>query len=116
MPFSVDRTPLDSGVMVLTLSGTMTMGAQLRELELAVEALTKGENKKIVVDMSGISYIDSSAIGAIVGCHSLAKTSGGQLRLASVSDRVVKILKIAGVDAVLHRDATREVAVATITT
>jgi anti-sigma B factor antagonist len=112
MPFETNRTPLDSGVLALTLTGTMTMGTQLQKFEWMVEELTKNQQTRIVVDMSGITYIDSSAIGALVACHSLVKQSGGQFRLAGLNARVAKIFKMGGVDSVLLIDPTRDAAVA----
>ena len=102
MPFDVISSALESGVQVLTLSGTMTMGPQLQKFELMVENMTKEQENRIVVDMSKISYLDSSAIGVLVACHGLTKNSGGQLRLAAIASRVGMIFKMAGVDGVLE--------------
>ena len=111
-PFEIDRKALDSGVVVLALTGTMTMGTQLQKFEETVTELTKEDRNRIVVDMSGISYLDSSALGVLVACHVLVKKANGQLRLAALTDRVAKIVKLVGVDAVLLIDPTRDAAVA----
>jgi anti-sigma B factor antagonist len=107
MPFEVDRSTLDSGVIVLSLSGSMTMGNQLQKLEWTVEELIKNQQNRIVLDMSKITYLDSSAVGVLVGCHGLAKNAGGQLRVAGTTERVGTIFKMSGVDAILSLDATR---------
>lgn len=107
MPFEVERTALDSGVMVLTLSGSMTMGNQLQQLEWAVQELIAKNQNRIVLDMSNVSYLDSSAIGVLVGCHGSVRQGGGQLRLAGVASRVSTIFEITGVDKVLNVDRTR---------
>ncbi len=114
MPFDVDRNSLESGVEVLTLSGTMTMGTQLQKFEWMVESLTKEQHNRIVLDMSKVSYLDSSGIGVLVVCQGLAKNSGGQLRLAAVTSRVESILKMAGVDGVLFVDLTKDDAVSAL--
>jgi anti-sigma B factor antagonist len=108
MPFEVERSALDSGVMVFALSGSMTMGNQLQQLEWAIQELTKKNQNRIVVDMSKISYLDSSAIGVLIGCHGTVRDSGGQLRLAGVTSRVSAVFKMTGVDKVLSVDATRD--------
>ncbi len=82
MPFEVERSALDSGVTVLALSGTMTMGNQLQELEWAVEELAKTPQTRVVFDMAHITYLDSSALGVLIGCHS----ADAQIRRA-VADR-----------------------------
>jgi anti-anti-sigma factor len=108
MPFEVERTALDSGVTVIALSGTMTMGSQLQQLEGTLQELTKKNQNRIVLDMSKISYIDSSAIGVLIACHSSVRGSGGQLRLAGITSRVGAVLKMSGVDKVLNVDPTRD--------
>ena len=116
MPFEVVRSALDSGVIVLALSGSMTMGNQLQQFEWTLQELTKKNQNRIVLDMSTISYIDSTAIGVLLGCHSSVKTSGGQLRLAGVTSRVSAVLKMTGVDKVLSLDPTRDDSVSALST
>lgn len=108
MPFEVERSALDSGVTVLALSGTMTMGNQLQELEWAVEELARAPQSRIVFDMERITYLDSSALGVLIGCHSAVHKAGGQLRIAGMNDRVCAILRMTGVDTVLRLDASRD--------
>lgn len=114
MPLEIDHTVLDSGVRILALSGSMTMGNLLLKFEWTLQEMVKQQQNRIVVDMSQISYIDSSGVGVLVSCHGLVKHSGGQLRIAAVTDRVAKILKMAGVDALLFIDPTRDAAVAAL--
>jgi anti-sigma B factor antagonist len=115
MPFDYDRTSLESGVQVLALSGTMTMGTQLQKFEWMFESMTKEQQNRIVLDMSKISYLDSSGIGVLVVCQGLAKSSGGQLRLAAVTSRVATILNMAGVEGVMIVDLTKDDAVSALT-
>ncbi len=61
MPFEVERSALDSGVTVLVLSGSMTMGNELQQLEWTLQELTRKNQNRIVLDMSKISYLDSAA-------------------------------------------------------
>jgi anti-sigma B factor antagonist len=114
MPFELEQTTLDSGVVVLTLSGTMTMGNQLQRFEWTVEEATKNNQNRIVLDMSQIAYLDSSGIGVLVGCTGKVKSAGGQLRLAGVTDRVMSILKMTGVDRVLNLDLGKDAAIAAL--
>jgi len=51
-------------------------------------------------------------IGVLVGCQSVVKNAGGQLRIASVTDRVAKIFRLAGVENVLHVDPNCSAALA----
>jgi anti-sigma B factor antagonist len=112
MPFDIDRKNLDSGIVVLAISGTMTMGNQVQKFEWDVEALIKNGHNRIVLDMSRTTYLDSSAVGILVACHGKTRESGGELRLAGITDRVKMILTMTGVDQVLHLHPTNDEAVA----
>lgn len=111
-PFEIEQAPDSSGAAVLVLTGNMTMGAQLQYLETVVDSLAKDGHKRIVIDMSGVSYIDSTALGTLVSCHGRVKKSGGEFRLAALCERVAKIIKIGGVESIFHIDPTRDAAVA----
>jgi len=112
MPFDTNRSGAENGVVLLTLTGTMTMGTQLQRFEWQIDELIKSGQNRVVVDMSKITYLDSSAIGVLVGCQGVVRNSGGQFRMAALTDRVAKILKLAGVDQVLALDASRDSAIA----
>jgi anti-sigma B factor antagonist len=115
MPFAFERTTLDSGIVVLALSGTMTMGNQLLQLEWAVQELTSNQpSSRIAMDMSQVTYVDSSAIGVLMGCNGLAKNSGGQMRVSGVNDRILTIFRITQIDEVLRVDPNREASISAL--
>jgi anti-anti-sigma factor len=114
MALEMEHTVLDSGVQLLALSGTMSMGNLLQKFEWTLGDLVKKQQHRIVVDISQITYVDSSAIGVLVNCHSVVKNAGGQLRIAGATERVDRLLKMTGVDALLVRDPTRAAAVAAL--
>lgn len=114
MLFDVARTALDSGITVFSLSGNMTVGSQLQQFEASVRELAKSKQNRIAIDMSRISYLDSSAIGSLVACHGAARDAGGQLRLAGVAPRVATIFKMTGVDKLLTIDPTKDDAVSAL--
>ena len=68
MPLEIEQTTLDSGVLVLAPAGQMTMGNLLQRFEWKVDELVKANEKKIVLDMAKIDYLDSSGLGVLVKC------------------------------------------------
>lgn len=114
MPFELERSDLESGVVVLVLTGTLTMGNQLQRLEWTVEEASGKNQNRVVVDMSHVTYLDSSAIGVLIACSTMVKKAGGQLRLAGLTERVQQILQMTGIDTVIAIDADREAAIAAI--
>ncbi|MBI4890985.1 MAG: STAS domain-containing protein [Acidobacteria bacterium] len=114
MPLDVERSDLDSGVVVLSLSGRLTMGNQLQHFEWTVTDLVKEQKNKIVLDLSGVDHLDSSGIGVLVNCNAVVRNAGGHLRLAGVADRVQALFKMTGVNDLLKTDATREDAISAL--
>jgi anti-sigma B factor antagonist len=57
------------------------------------DAVNKG-NKKIILNLSDVSYIDSSGIGEMVSGFTTVTNSGGQLKLVGLSKRVKDLLQI----------------------
>lgn len=108
MPFAVERSDLESGAVMLALSGSMTLGNELQQLERTIQELTGRNQNRIVLEMSKVSYLDSCTIGVLIGCHGSVHTGGGQLRLAGTNARIREIFKMTGVDQVLHLDATQD--------
>ena len=90
------------------------MGNQLQNLEWTIDDLTKKQQNRIVMDLSGITYVDSSAIGVLIACHTAVRNAGGEMRVAGVNTRVASILKMTGVNTVLTVDPTRDDSVAAL--
>ena len=81
-------------VTVVDVSGRITLGegcAQLREL--IRDQLTKG-NKKILINLADVSYIDSSGIGELVSAYTAVSNQGGQLKLLKLTKKVHDLLQI----------------------
>ena len=83
-----------SGATVVDLSGRITLGegsAMLREL--VRDLLDKGQ-KKIILNLGDVSYIDSSGIGELVSGYTTVKNQGGELKLLHLTKKVHDLLQI----------------------
>jgi anti-sigma B factor antagonist len=60
----------------------------------------------LVIDLSKVSFLDSTGLGVLVGRLKLTRSRGGHLRLAGADDRVLKVFSITGLDKVfeIHPD------------
>lgn len=105
MSLKVERTSLDTGIEVLTLTGSLTLGRDAQHFEWTIEEMVKNQQNRIIVDLSGVPFVDSAGIGILVGCHGKTSSAGGQLRLAGLAERVLHVLKITKVDSIVLIDA-----------
>ena len=83
-----------SGVTVIDMSGRITLGegsAMLREM--VRDLLSKGQ-KRIVLNLGDVTYIDSSGIGELVSGYTTVKNQGGELKLLHLTKKVHDLLQI----------------------
>jgi anti-sigma B factor antagonist len=83
-----------NGVEIINLQGKITIGAgdtQLREV--ISQAMASGKNK-ILLDMSGVTTIDSSGIGELVGAYTTATNRGGRLKLLHLPAKLNELLHV----------------------
>ncbi len=92
---------LDPDVAVVHMSGKLVLGPDCAGLEKLTQELLGSNQKKVVFDMAGVAYIDSTGMGVIVSCLSTVRKGGGELRLAAVPDRLRNLFKITRLDTVL---------------
>src|SRR6266568_8241204 len=82
------------GVDIISLQGKITIGAgdsQLRDV--SNEAQNSGNNK-ILLDMSGVTTIDSSGIGELVGSYTTVTNRGGKLKLLHLPAKLNELLHV----------------------
>ncbi|TMW70182.1 STAS domain-containing protein [Alteribacter natronophilus] len=63
--------------------------------------LTEEQNKNIIVDLSGVHYIDSTGLGVFIGALKSADQSGSHLKITGVNSRVRRLFTITGLDEVI---------------
>jgi anti-sigma B factor antagonist len=95
----------DPEIVILEITGRLTMGRECKQLEWSTEALVRENKKKIVFDLSGVTHIDSTGVGIIVLSAGQIKQAGGQLHLCA-NGQVEKVLKLTNVDKVVDLHGT----------
>lgn len=82
------------GVTVLQCNGRVVFGEESTALRDKVKELLAAGNKKIVLNLGGVSYIDSGGLGVLVSLFTSAKAAGGDIKLANLTQRVGDLLQI----------------------
>ena len=81
------------GVTVLMCSGRIVFGEEGSELRDKVKSLL-AETKKLVLNLGGVSYIDSGGLGILVSLYTSARAAGADIKLANLTQRVGDLLQI----------------------
>lgn len=92
---------LTDGVRVLAASGRLNMVSAPR-LKSLIDASVAEGHPRIVVDLTGVAFIDSSGLGALIGGLKSARQSGGDLRIAGAGEQVVSVLRLTNLDRILR--------------
>jgi anti-sigma B factor antagonist len=81
-------------VTVLDMNGSIRMGEGSAELRKAIRDLVTGGKKKILLNLAGVKYIDSSGIGELIANYTTVSKDGGQMKLLSLTEKVRDLLVI----------------------
>ncbi len=76
----------------------MVSAAKLREF---VTDMIAGGFNRIVMNLERTAFMDSSGLGALIGCLKAARQSGGDLRIAAVQPQVKMVLQLTSMDKIL---------------
>src|SRR4051812_30089941 len=101
MPLSLTTRACEPGITVIELSGRITLGRESGQIEASIlKALNEG-SQKIVVDMSGVTYIDSTGIGIIAYCFGKISQKGAKGAVAGANGLVLDVFKLTRIDSVI---------------
>lgn len=110
MILEISKEQVKDGITVLTMRGSVHTGPDCRRVEHEVEELLRENQTRAIFDLTGVTHIDSAAIGVVVRCYSRLKNAGGALRLAGCNAMIASSLKLTKVDKIIDIFPTAETA------
>lgn len=93
MTFKANTRQVD-GVTIVDLAGRITLGEGSVTLRDTVRELLNRGQKKILLNLADVSYIDSSGIGELVSGFTTVTNQGGSLKLVNLTKKVHDLLQI----------------------
>jgi anti-sigma B factor antagonist len=105
---------IDPDVIVAEISGRLNLGNTLQSIEAQLLALIKNGSRKLIVDLSALTYVDSAGIGMLIGCNGQMEQAGGRFRITGIQGGVAKSFEIVHVDRIVTVLETVEAALAQI--
>jgi anti-sigma B factor antagonist len=82
------------GVSVLDLSGKIVLGEGDGQVRERIKDLLSDGQKKILLNLGDVSYVDSAGLGALISSYTTTKREGGQLKLMNLTKRIQDLLAI----------------------
>lgn len=81
-------------VAVIALKGKLMGGPETIAVHDKVKELTENKVGKVVIDLGKVKWMNSSGLGMLIGSMTTLKNSGGELRLANVTEKVQSLFMI----------------------
>jgi len=92
------ETREEQGVLIVELKGDVDLQTSPDARQALLDGVTRG--MPILVDLSGVGYIDSSGVASLVESFQTARKSGQNLALVAVSEGALRVLQLARLDKV----------------
>lgn len=92
MQLKVNTRTVDQ-VVIADCSGRIVFGEESSYLRDTVKKLIS-ENRRIVLNLGGVSYIDSGGLGTLVALFTSARSAGSSIKLANLTERVGDLLQV----------------------
>jgi anti-sigma B factor antagonist len=107
MSLEVETRQADNGVTVLAPVGRLDV-AGAPALKEAISQLVGNGPPKVVIDMEGVSFVDSTGLGSVISALKQIRGSQGELRLAAPNQQARVVLELTTLDRVFPYYATVE--------
>ncbi len=104
--FGITEEHVD-GVPVVTVKGETDVGTA-PQLRTCLRNLVEAGHPSLVVDLRPVTFLDSTALGVLIGARRRCREAGGDLRLVIDSPRVIKVFALTGLTSVFETASTLE--------
>jgi anti-anti-sigma factor len=102
MLLTIETKEVAPDITVLTFAGKITIGRESARIETLVQDLLARNKRKLVFDLSGVGYIDSTGLGIVTFCSAAVNEAGGALRVAGVQPLPEKLFQITKLDKIVR--------------
>jgi anti-sigma B factor antagonist len=82
------------GVVVLEPKGKIMGGPDATMMKETLHEMVSHNKKKVVIDLAGVEWMNSTGLGILISSLSTIKTKGGELRLANITEKIESLLTI----------------------
>jgi anti-sigma B factor antagonist len=109
------KEKIENHVAVLSLSGKMMGGPETTALHDHIKGLVKDGINKVVIDLHGVKWINSSGLGVLMAAMTTLKSVEGHMKLARVTEKVESLLMITQLMRIFETFESVERAVSSLT-
>lgn len=108
---AIKVSTVDQNISVIEPRGSLIGGNEIDEMKVTSRDLLEKGNKKLIIDLKGVDYINSSGIGALVSILTTYKNARGMVKLCSMGKGVQNVFVITKLTSVFDVEDSREAAI-----
>ncbi len=105
---AVKTSTLEGGVGLIEVKGSLVGGDETDELRRAVAGFVDREYSKLIIDLSGVTYLNSTAIGVLVSAHTTYSKRGWKVKICGINKNINNIFVITKLTLVFEVSETRQ--------
>ena len=105
----------EGNIGLIEAKGSLTGGDETIALRQAVAGFAEREYSRLVIDLSGVTYLNSTAIGVLVSAHTSYARKGWQIKVCGINNNINNIFVITRLTLVFDMYDTREEAIKSFT-
>jgi len=98
----------EGNVRVITLNGEFIGGKETDQLREVLAGEAQADTERLLIDLSGAKYLNSTALGVLIAAHTNFSKRGGRVGLCNVSKNIENIFVITKLSLVFHIYSSRE--------
>lgn len=92
---------MEPDIAVASLTGQLNLGNRLMEFEHQIKLRIGEGSRKMVLDLSGLTYIDSAGLGMVATCAGIMAKSGGRLVVVTAGGKIQHMFEITRLNRVI---------------
>ena len=108
--FAITEQPIDTERHVLAVCGEIDLFTAPELKQVLADAIEAGRNR-IIVDLTETTFLDSTALGVLIGAVKRLRSRHGALAIVNVDENIAKTFEITGLDQIFMILATRDEAI-----
>ncbi|MBC8490912.1 STAS domain-containing protein [Bacteroidota bacterium] len=102
----------DNGIIVIEPKGNFVGGEETDDLRDTIKNLSEGDNKKLVIDLSDVLYLNSTALGVLISAHANYTKREGKIKLSNLNKNLENLFVITKLALIFDSFENQEEAVA----
>lgn len=108
---AVKTSTLDGGIGLVEVKGSLIGGDETDELRRSIAGFAEREYQKLIIDLGGVSYINSTGIGVLVAAQATYTRKGWKIKVANINKNIDNIFVITKLTMVFDVVDTRDQAI-----